>query len=349
MTRNSRQAAEAFFARLPENDFEEPEIELLSLLQRISTVVDSLLPRSVTLQSWAERRIPQDLANTVNNSGVIYIASASKASTPIQTDALILAGATSLQDTTAAPSETDCATYYHSVLESKAERSELMTSEESLKFLESLPHDTYLFWEHDLRQVLLCYREHSLMNDPGAGSPIAQVEKFPSVSTAMKPLIDAGVPLRDWIELRMFEELEVREEAEEGTVMVFAPETETQKQERRGKMQLVREEFFDNLPDDSFTSEELVLYKAIHNFLLAWKGQNSPSPSQACQDPDIVHAKHKLLPFEVSLNQWCELRLSDDIKLWRVPNGQAYFSFGPQKAKSAEPKLPERPKKRLRT
>merc|ERR1719253_2514128 len=66
-------AGESFFAQLPENELTANEAELARLLREIASVVQELLPRSVSLQTWAERRLPGDVAEAANGSGLLFI------------------------------------------------------------------------------------------------------------------------------------------------------------------------------------------------------------------------------------------------------------------------------------
>jgi len=67
------QAQEAFFARLPVDRFMDYEDELLASIQQLTVLVSKFLPRCVSLQEWAERRIPAELASSVNASGIVFV------------------------------------------------------------------------------------------------------------------------------------------------------------------------------------------------------------------------------------------------------------------------------------
>ena len=64
---------EDFFSRLPADRFTEYEDELLHTLQLLADLMSKWFPRSVSLQEWAERRIPPNLASSVNGSGIIFV------------------------------------------------------------------------------------------------------------------------------------------------------------------------------------------------------------------------------------------------------------------------------------
>ena len=48
-------------------------IEKNDVLQCLSDLMSSWLPRCVSLQEWAERRIPRDLASSVDGCGIVYV------------------------------------------------------------------------------------------------------------------------------------------------------------------------------------------------------------------------------------------------------------------------------------
>lgn len=50
-----------------------PEIDLLNSLFLFAEVLHAVLPRSVSLQEWASRRVPRGLERQVNNSGMVYV------------------------------------------------------------------------------------------------------------------------------------------------------------------------------------------------------------------------------------------------------------------------------------
>ena len=64
---------EAFFCRLPADHFTDYEDELLHTLQFLADLMSKWFPRSISLQEWAEKRIPPDLASSVNGSGIIFV------------------------------------------------------------------------------------------------------------------------------------------------------------------------------------------------------------------------------------------------------------------------------------
>lgn len=67
-------AKEAFFARLPRAALSAEEARLLGQLKAVGDTVSLLLPRGIDLQEWAERRVPPEEAERVNASGLVCLA-----------------------------------------------------------------------------------------------------------------------------------------------------------------------------------------------------------------------------------------------------------------------------------
>lgn len=68
-------AAETFFAQLPPNGLRCDELHLLEAFQQLANATKALqLPRGVSLQEWADRRVPDSEIDAVNASGLVYVA-----------------------------------------------------------------------------------------------------------------------------------------------------------------------------------------------------------------------------------------------------------------------------------
>ena len=55
----NQRAAKPFFQYLPASELTGPEVDLLNSLIRVSESLQAALPRSVSLQEWAARRVPK--------------------------------------------------------------------------------------------------------------------------------------------------------------------------------------------------------------------------------------------------------------------------------------------------
>ena len=68
----STHAVEAFFQQCAPLST-APEIDLLNSLFWVAEVFHAVLPRSVSLQEWAHRRVPRGFERQVNSSGMVYV------------------------------------------------------------------------------------------------------------------------------------------------------------------------------------------------------------------------------------------------------------------------------------
>merc|ERR1739848_579518 len=66
-------AADAFLAQLPKRRLTQKEIRILDILMDLSYAVQDFLPKGMSLQEWAVRRVPYDAIHYVNATGVIHI------------------------------------------------------------------------------------------------------------------------------------------------------------------------------------------------------------------------------------------------------------------------------------
>lgn len=88
--------AEAFFAQLPATDLSPAEASLLRALLALGDAAIALgLPAGVSLQEWAERRVPGRCVGQVNATGLVFIPTAAKATPPMS---LVREGGNSRRD-----------------------------------------------------------------------------------------------------------------------------------------------------------------------------------------------------------------------------------------------------------
>ena len=64
---------EAFFQQCPATELTCAEVDLLNALIRVAESVQAALPPSVSLQDWAQRRVPRGFERQVNCSGIVYV------------------------------------------------------------------------------------------------------------------------------------------------------------------------------------------------------------------------------------------------------------------------------------
>ena len=69
----STHAVDAFFQQCSATELTGSEEDLLNSLCHVAEMVQAVLPRSVSLQEWAHRRVPRGFERQVNSSGLVYV------------------------------------------------------------------------------------------------------------------------------------------------------------------------------------------------------------------------------------------------------------------------------------
>ena len=69
----SADGVEAFFRQCPATELTDVEVQLLNSLISVSESLQAALPHCVSLQEWAERRIPNGFEEQVNRSGLVFV------------------------------------------------------------------------------------------------------------------------------------------------------------------------------------------------------------------------------------------------------------------------------------
>ena len=77
----STDGVEAFFRQCPATELTDVEVKLLNSLISVSEALQAALSKGVSLQEWAEKRIPNGFEEQVNRSSLVYVGP-SRADTP---------------------------------------------------------------------------------------------------------------------------------------------------------------------------------------------------------------------------------------------------------------------------
>lgn len=304
-------AANAFFESLSA-ELNSTEDEILRLLKTLGSAFKTFLPASVSIQTWAERRIPREDLEEVNAGGLIYVPLDRASATTTSRIAKPPAQPLRWQSPALA---TDS---------SKRRKVELGTETSDFNFdafLAVLPEEGFTPEEDSLRQRVI----HCLLRRRAAGRlsklPAAQIAEAPTVAQSLEAFHLPGSQLDRWVSSRIGCEVFVSYDEQGGRFLELAPNT---KLPHRGsaEAELISEEFFGSLPDDSFTPDEEILRSAMYTFLRGWTGRCPPTLSVMSQASPVSNAKHALLPKGISLKEWCETRVADEFELAEAPSGQ---------------------------
>eukprot|EP00928_Gymnodinium_smaydae_P078644 TRINITY_DN62751_c0_g1_i1.p1 TRINITY_DN62751_c0_g1~~TRINITY_DN62751_c0_g1_i1.p1 ORF type:complete len:656 (+),score=172.73 TRINITY_DN62751_c0_g1_i1:57-1970(+) len=295
-------AAAAALARLPQelSPLEESLRDQLCAAARTAERLLQGLGANVALQDWVECRIPTELQLYANNEGRVV---------------LTVPGAATA-DKAAAPA----------VVKPPAKAAAASPGATAEDFFSKLPEDHFSPQEQAVRQALI---------DALAAGPqqVTQVAMGPVVSRAYRALA-AGhrVPLLDWIEQRIGEEVRVFEdpvrrqqflELVSGDGAVPYPPQQSRKSERC-------EAFFATLPADCFTQAEEALRDALFAFLATWRSPELANLAHAANDPAVREAKAVLLPKDVPFREWIQHRIDAEIQLQKDAKGQWVIHVTPE-------------------
>lgn len=291
-------AGQAFFAQLSRELVPEEET-LIRLLRELGTAAASLLPRCVSIQDWAERRVPAELAVEVNASGLVYVKpniqhKVSKPPPPVRP----------ADPSTPAPPPPPSSKRLYPKAPVQPAPSPLE------RFLSSLPQDELSPLEETLRQTILQrLSKYSHIS-------VANMQSNQWVRTAATAVLPADVPLEDWIQNRIGGEVGIDKH---GTIslMVLPP-----KGERAQMVAEATRAFIADLPEDSFTEGELVLRSRVLHAMSTWKKSSQLTVGMLAPIPAVAAARRKCLPIMVSFSTWLEERMGKEISVWPLPSGQ---------------------------
>ncbi|CAE8689401.1 unnamed protein product, partial [Polarella glacialis] len=194
--------------------------------------------------------------------------------------------------------------------------------------------------ELNLREAVMNFLHRR--KSSAAAPLLSDLSKDPNVSRARETLLPSEVPLRDWLDRRIGGEVELKREKGgnflvqlRASVTSSVPAAPASSGSSKGKgktgnghvsvesLQKIREEFFRNLPDDSFTSEEEALRDSLLSFLENWTGESLPMLSRASVDPVVRKCRTAALPQgnAVSLKDWIERRLGGELQAVKDEKG----------------------------
>jgi hypothetical protein len=324
----SRNVSEAFFARLPVGKLSNKEGTLLDLLQQVAAVVEVLLPPGVSLQEWAERRVPENSIVEANASRMVYVPDRVMES-PKASSTETLPWRASKQAAPAADpapwqtSKTKAYTSENHCNEANAKANADLQFADADAFFNTLPPDTFLPWEEQL------YISLERVLHRKSRSTLSKIAEHPLNAPLLTEHLPKSVTLEDWILRRVGAEFGVVLDANnEKTVTRRDAHTNLRNPKAPGSEQGT-EDFFKSLPEASFSSEESALRDAVLRFLEDWPKQSSSKlgPAKSIDlgaDERVRIAKVSFLPPNISLTTWCKRRIGGEVELlWLGSSGYA--------------------------
>jgi hypothetical protein len=187
-------------------------------------------------------------------------------------------------------------------------------------FFNTLPDDSLTDEEAELRIAVLDYVE----SKSGEVIILQELAKETEIHRLQQALLPPEVPLRQWINRRIGGEVKIDKDSKGQLVLM---KTGAEMPSDGGDK---KEQFFAQLPDDSFNPEEEELRDTLLAFIGNWKSPDPPSLSAAGGDADIRKARAAALPkgCQVSLKDWIERRIGGEIELAMDPRGSGQWLFG---------------------
>ena len=337
-------ATDAFFAQLPGDAFLSEEMELLVMITKIGSLLETWLPPGIGLQEWVDRRVPGQFAQQVHASRVFYVCEANssaggKGAVIPAVGSPYSSAASSGEPKIARPSNAPPAKHVHLTQQSRGAnpsnsdgrvvaspskpglpvprvvpaRSFLPweQSPDADYFLESLPPDEFFPWELALwRSFQLALRIRCQSPNQEGWRPLDDLAKIPSISRLILENLPQNVSLALWMEHRLSSEFAFdRHQVKSCSSLSEEDYTE------------LIQDSIDALPEDIFTPEEEVLRSAVIEFLQQWPSKNGDIPATTADLgawPAVSRARPDALPFGVSLSQWCEHRIHAEVEILKL-------------------------------
>jgi hypothetical protein len=135
-----------------------------------------------------------------------------------------------------------------------------------------------------------------------------------------REFLPRGVRLEDWVQRRIGSEVRVDEEGKGGQPVFRLPPISKDDRDE------LRQNFFNDLPPDEFTPEEMRLREQILDFLDS-KPNEVVTLSNLGSDKQFAATKRAFLPEGVPLKEWIERRASSEFALETSPRGQFVIRY----------------------
>eukprot|EP00747_Dinoflagellata_sp_TGD_P159333 gnl/TRDRNA2_/TRDRNA2_177880_c1_seq51.p1 gnl/TRDRNA2_/TRDRNA2_177880_c1~~gnl/TRDRNA2_/TRDRNA2_177880_c1_seq51.p1 ORF type:complete len:362 (-),score=61.14 gnl/TRDRNA2_/TRDRNA2_177880_c1_seq51:161-1246(-) len=324
-------ASEAFFAQLPNDHLNPSEASLLKLLHDLGSAVESLLPRTVGLQEWAQRRVPDEHIEAVNKAGIVWIAprdhvgrrtvskpkavqSPAAPPPPRPPPPPVPPAPPPPAPPPPVPSHRGGSTDTSRIIPDIAGRR--MSAYEDTDFFDELPTDAFLPAEEVLRSNLI-----GALNKLNRRKQytIERMMQCEGVAEAADELLPRGASMiSQWIERRLGQEIEVSQD-KNGDSCIKLLQTRYVNPEA---YQAEVDEFIATLPPESFTDEEAALRDALVCFVMGWQGSGPPRLIDAESASLVKSARDGFLPSHIPLKTWMNARMGQEFELLQDAMGQ---------------------------
>lgn len=338
-----KSAAGAFFAQLPHDVLDRREVLLVNLLKGVANAMQDLLPRGVSLQEWAQERIPNESAAAINGSGLVYVAPHRPRAPrfpggPAVNQPLVAQKGSSMagkgqlggnvgkgqslhvpgvpQAPGSGPVDAQKGQGKGQPVENGA------PSEATVAFLSSLPQDGFTPDEEVLRTAILDFLsdEKRCIKQ----TVLDSIRSQQHINELVKRCLPKKVKLKDWIEHRIGGEVDIEDESATGKVFI---QIKMNPHERK-------QAWFRSLPEGpgALSHDEQKIKNVMVKLISNWspfdaKGkERSPDPplNIITQDAEIRELATKILK-KFPFREWIEKRMSHVFELDGPQNSGQYL------------------------
>lgn len=349
----------AFFESLPADELTDEEEELVRMLCEIAEFKNSFIPSDVSIQAWAEKRLPKDRVSLCNSSSLIFVKQSFKQKdgpeAPWKKQAVRQEPRHTGREFIASASLVPCPPPPPATSKSLQQPVQSSACPKEVKGVKVPP----LFVKN--AQVYFSERPSTAEEDAlvdelvkilagSSGLPIQRLMYNPLFLAHFHSVFPQGIEVLDWIQYRLADEVELkyqdfklsgskqkRKLEEDGTegfrrkCIVSLKDGGTIKDSRTKEewtdfRNEIQEAWLAMLPEDGFTTQE----HDLRNGILEYLG-NCPTRaatlSDVCTYAPAKKGKIELLPIYVSIKLWIERRIGGEIDTYEISPGEIGLSL----------------------
>lgn len=343
---NAHSASAAFFAQLNPHVLSPQETTLLNNLKSIAVCMQSVLPRGVSLQEWAQQRVPNEVAAAINASGLLYIptnrAHAPRQSSPVAAIAIRpgppVAGK-GLVGKGSASSALGTNVKIASMAKTKMQNGSVglpidekglgkgqdaepkPLGREAIEFFRSLPADGFTDQEEALRTSVLDFLNSEKWLAKQV--PINAVRNNPEVAEAVKACLPKKVSLKDWMENRIGGEVDIEADPTGKQQALISPKMTNAAR---------KDTWFSSLPDGRLNPDEEKMKRKLIQLIRSWtpvdakgKDRGPITLSHVGTDGEMKALTLRIMK-KFPLREWIERRLSESIEV-DGPHGSGQYQL----------------------
>eukprot|EP00930_Biecheleria_cincta_P054404 TRINITY_DN4049_c0_g2_i2.p1 TRINITY_DN4049_c0_g2~~TRINITY_DN4049_c0_g2_i2.p1 ORF type:complete len:754 (+),score=115.45 TRINITY_DN4049_c0_g2_i2:124-2262(+) len=174
--------------------------------------------------------------------------------------------------------------------------------------------------------------------------PISDILADVQMSGYRSAALPKHIPLEGWIERRIGAEVVVKMEGNQLLCELVGDQESTNQSHGRDPdldLDESKAAFFEGLPEDELTPEELALRQALIDFLENRKKTGPPNLSEAGMNEAVRKCRIALLPQKVSMKEWIVHRVGQEFFTQRLHDGQISFGLsGNRNGAHGEARIP---------